>query len=658
MTRTWSLPYLLVVCAGLLAFPPPDGDEQDRLPVGLQPDGRIVVPTNQILKPAGTQITFPGRPVDLAFLDDGKTLVVKNMRNLVFIDVAAAEVKQTLALPKDRSFGVVGLLVRGRTRLRQRCPAGPARRPAAGGRAFPLGQADCAGKAAVGGKADPAGIARLSDSEILGRHDARQQRPARRPRRPARSRRSCPSASLLMDCRRPARPLPTSATGAAIRRAKAIRRRRPPARRSASIRVPASPTTAASPCSAARTGKWKQLKTIPVGLHPCGMVASTKGRFLYVANANSDTVSVIDTQTERSRRNDRLPARGAAAVRQRLATPLALSPDGGTLYVANGTNNCVAVVRLGAGSSEGDAAGRPEAARRRADPDRLVSRRRAACRPTARQLFVANVKGHGSLEPAAARREGQELARPPRLRLDHRRARRRAAGEVHRDRSTPTTASAYSLAGLEKPRPDARPVPVPRAARRAVGLQARHLRHQGEPHLRPGLRRHEGGQRRPEAVHLRRGGDAEPPQALARAVHAVRQLLLQRRAQRRRPSWVNEAYVTDYLEKAFGSFTRSYPDDGSDPLAFAADRLPLGQRPGAQEDLPQLRRVRREDDLRAEGRDLDRLSTPTTRTAPRKVKIDAEAEHQDAGAVHAPRLPVLPAHGPRRLPGASCSSRT
>ena len=26
---------------------------------------------------------------------------------------------------------------------------------------------------------------------------------------------------------------------------------------------------------------------------------------------------------------------------------LALSPDGGTLYVANGTNNCVAVVRLG-----------------------------------------------------------------------------------------------------------------------------------------------------------------------------------------------------------------------------------------------------------------------------------------------------------------------
>src|SRR5207247_8183019 len=34
-------------------------------------------------------------------------------------------------------------------------------------------------------------------------------------------------------------------------------------------------------------------------------------------------------------------------------------------------------------------------------------------------------------------------------------------------------------------------------------------------------------------------------------------------------SWVNAAYVTDYLERSFGTFTRSYPYEGSDPLAFA-----------------------------------------------------------------------------------------
>jgi len=34
--------------------------------------------------------------------------------------------------------------------------------------------------------------------------------------------------------------------------------------------------------------------------------------------------------------------------------------------------------------------------------------------------------------------------------------------------------------------------------------------------------------------------------------------------------WTDEAYVTDYLEKSFGNFTRSYPYDGDDALAYAS----------------------------------------------------------------------------------------
>src|SRR5262249_26710084 len=34
-------------------------------------------------------------------------------------------------------------------------------------------------------------------------------------------------------------------------------------------------------------------------------------------------------------------------------------------------------------------------------------------------------------------------------------------------------------------------------------------------------------------------------------------------------TWRNEAYVSDYLERSFGGFARRYPDDGSDPLAYA-----------------------------------------------------------------------------------------
>ncbi len=34
--------------------------------------------------------------------------------------------------------------------------------------------------------------------------------------------------------------------------------------------------------------------------------------------------------------------------------------------------------------------------------------------------------------------------------------------------------------------------------------------------------------------------------------------------------WTDEAFVTDYLEKSFGDFTRSYPYDGDDALAYAS----------------------------------------------------------------------------------------
>ena len=47
-----------------------------------------------------------------------------------------------------------------------------------------------------------------------------------------------------------------------------------------------------------------------------------------------------------SGRDHRLPARDPAAVGSG-SNALALAPDGGTLYVANGTNNCIAVIRLG-----------------------------------------------------------------------------------------------------------------------------------------------------------------------------------------------------------------------------------------------------------------------------------------------------------------------
>ena len=71
-------------------------------------------------------------------------------------------------------------------------------------------------------------------------------------------------------------------------------------------------------------------------------------------------------------------------------------------------------------------------------------------------------------------------------------------------------------------------------------------------------------------MHLRPGGDAQPPQA-GRRVRAAGQFLLQRRAQRRRPSMGRTRPTSPTTSrKAFGGWPRSYPYAGGDALAYAS----------------------------------------------------------------------------------------
>jgi YVTN family beta-propeller protein len=68
--------------------------------VGPQDDGTYVVATTQAVDPAGQTILFPGRPVDLAVSPDGRTLAVKNRTDVVFIDMATKQIRQTLPFPR------------------------------------------------------------------------------------------------------------------------------------------------------------------------------------------------------------------------------------------------------------------------------------------------------------------------------------------------------------------------------------------------------------------------------------------------------------------------------------------------------------------------------------------------------------------------------
>ncbi|HXG90851.1 MAG TPA: bifunctional YncE family protein/alkaline phosphatase family protein, partial [Blastocatellia bacterium] len=86
---------------------------------------------------------------------------------------------------------------------------------------------------------------------------------------------------------------------------------------------------------------------IQVDRHPTSMILNSAGTRLYVVNSNADTVSVIDTASDKEieRINVRLSENSLVG-----SSPesLALSADGQTLYVANAHSNSVAVVALSA----------------------------------------------------------------------------------------------------------------------------------------------------------------------------------------------------------------------------------------------------------------------------------------------------------------------
>ncbi len=93
-------------------------------------------------------------------------------------------------------------------------------------------------------------------------------------------------------------------------------------------------------------------KTIPVGRHPTGIAWDELGDRLYVANGNSDAVSVIDT-----RRDSVIKTIAIAPFRERkiglAPTAVALSPDATTLFVTLGGVNAVAVYGLSGGELRG-----------------------------------------------------------------------------------------------------------------------------------------------------------------------------------------------------------------------------------------------------------------------------------------------------------------
>ena len=340
-------------------------------PVGRAGAGRTVTPVNQVLTPFGRIVELPGlRPQGLALSPDGRLIAVSGKSSeLVMVDAATGAIRQHVALPNERQGepqpGVVSPNVLNPDKDGQLSYTGLIF--ARDGRRIFLSNVN--GSIKVFAVADD-GTVRPSHSLALP--------PANAPRR----KEEIPSGlalsadgNRLYVCANLSNQLLEldAATGRVLRTfdvgvapyevvlvgAKAYVSnwggRRPgdgdhtgPAGRGTVVRV--TPDThiasegSVSIMPLAPVGEARPREVL-TGLHASALAVSPDGRYVVCANAAADNLSVIDTRTDLVVETIWVKAKPSELFG---ASPnaLAFEPSGRRLYVANGTQNAIAVVNF------------------------------------------------------------------------------------------------------------------------------------------------------------------------------------------------------------------------------------------------------------------------------------------------------------------------
>ena len=333
---------------------------------------------------------------------------------------------------------------------------------------------------------------------------------------------------------------------------------------------------------------------IAVGEHPNQIALHPKDDRLFVACASSNSVAAIDTKrgvvTETI-----MTAPVPAGPEGSTPDALAVAPDGETLYVANADNNCVAVIDVST----------PNRSQVKGYVPTGWYPTAVAVTPDGKSLLVGVGKGNQS--KANPYREG----RP---------------GGPRPSRGTPPTGRKYPYIGTTLsgalsiiPVPDDRRLAAytetvykncpysdklldgplrgkdrdPDEGGRPLADQACHLHHQGEPHLRPGLRRHPEGQRRPVARAVRPKVSPNHHK-LAEEFVLLDNLYCNGHVSADGHPWSTMAYNTDHIARNW-ALTYSAAT-ACKTTTTATWRRPLRATSGTpapqQSDLPQLWRVR------------------------------------------------------------------
>ncbi len=349
---------------------------------------------------------------------------------------------------------------------------------------------------------------------------------------------------------------------------------------------------------------------LPVGEHPNSMALTTDGTRLFVACANTNAVWAIDVAGRRAIEQIRValyPERASRLDAQQ-RQPVAGRKR---LLVANADNNTVAVVDVETpGSQPGRGIhadrvvsdGRDVQPRRPRDvrPEREGPRRRRRIRAAIQPSELAG--GEASTSARCCRARSRFFRRPMRAALQT------------------LTTMAYSVAAYSDAHrlaPARAPVgsPIPRARRRSVADQARVLRHSREPHVRSDLRRSRARQQRSDALPV--FGDVTPnAHALAREFGVLDNFYVDAEVSYDGHAFSTAPYATDLVEKFwptnYAVAGRRVSERGrwNDTERVrqhrrAARRLHLGRVHARERQRAQLRRVRGPQGCLACGRHAD-----------------------------------------------------
>jgi YVTN family beta-propeller protein len=394
---------------------------QDKETVGAKPNGRTVLPVNQVVTPYGVQSTLPGlRPQAMALSPNGKLLALSGKTpELVILNARTGRLEQEVPLPaeaqEEQNPEIVSPQILDPDLEGQLSFTGLVFTPN-GRRIF---MSNVMGSIKVF-NVDPDGTVGPSHTIHLPPADA----PRRGEEIPSGLALSADGGRLYVCGNLSNRLLEidpavkkvvrTFDVGVApfdvvLAGSKAFvsnwggRRPRPddlvgPAGLGTAVRVdPVRYIANDGTVSVIDLGSGRLRTEIEVHLHPSAMALSPDGRWLVVANAASDNLSVIDTSTEAVVETIWAKATPADLFG---ASPNALAFDrsGRTLYAANGTQNAVAVFDF-------------SPARRKSQlkglipvgwfPGALAMNRQTGA------LYVANIKGHAVEKTPYERTGGQ-----------------------------------------------------------------------------------------------------------------------------------------------------------------------------------------------------------------------------------------------------------